>query len=309
MMNSKHIDLIYDYLDEASNIIYEELHLDYLDCLIRVCDDINKGINESKLSKESLSKLEKIYERFFNHSFMNEEIRQALELLIVKGLKHRGRFSLDLMTPDSICYLFAHIINLIGENRISIMDVAIGTGNLINAISNFVDYEVDLIGIDINATLCDLARSTSDLQGNNIKIYCNDHLFPILDKVDVVIGDLDMGESLDKYQPYEVISKSLDNLHDDGMFIYLITNDFFNQKEAQDFKNNFNGTLAGLIILPETMFNKNHIGKSILIGTKKKLDNYDLLLVNFPSLQDEVKVQETIVMIDEWIKILKGMII
>lgn len=308
-MDQRNVDIIYDYLDEAAMTIYEALGLDYLTCLIRVIDDIVKGTNESSLSLEVVRKLEKNYEKFSNHSFINEEIRLALELLIIKGFKHKGNYALDLMTPDSVAFLFAHIVNQLTSDKVTIMDVALGTGNLINAICNYAEQECALIGIEKDQMLCDLARACSDLQDNNIKIYCNDHLDPIFDACDIIIGDLDSEIKEDKYSPYEVITKFWNNLDDDGFFIYLIPNDFFNQKGVNEFKTKFQGTLAGLIVLPSTMFNDNHIGKSILIGTKKHIDNFDLLLVDFPSLNNQNKVKDTIVMIDEWIKNLKGMIV
>jgi site-specific DNA-methyltransferase (adenine-specific) len=308
-MEQKNVDIIYDCLDEAAMMIYEALRLDYLHCLIRVIDDIVKGTNESGLSLETVEKLEAIYNKFSQHSFVNEEIRLALELLIIKAFKHKGNYSLDLMTPDSVAFLFAYLVNKIGDNKITIMDVALGTGNLINAICNYYEHDCDLIGIEKDQNLCELARACSDLQDNNMRIYCNDNIFPNYDRCDIVIGDLDGEIKDDKYHPYEVITKFWDNLEEDGFFIYLIPNDFFNQKGANEFKSNFKGTFTGLIVLPSTMFSNNHVGKSILIGTKKHIDKYDLLLVDFPSLNNQEKVKETIVMIDQWIKNLKGMIV
>ena len=78
---------------------------------------------------------------------------------------------------------------------------------------------------------------------------------------------------------------------------------------SNEFKRDFPGNCAGIIVLPDTMFNNKSIGKSILIGCKKQIDAKDVLLVNFPSLNDQAKVKETIVVIDDWIKNLKGMIV
>ena len=313
MIDQKNVDLYFDYIDNACLIIYEETHLDYLDCLIRVGNDIIEGVNDTGLSSESINKLEEIYERIFSHSFLNEEIRLAMQLLIVKGFKHHDSFSLDLMTPDSICYLFAFIISLYfdDEKRITILDTALGTGNLINAISNFCtreNYDLSLIGIEKEQKLAELAKVNTDLQGNEIQIYLNDALSPNYFLADVIIGDIDTNYIDDKYFPYLLINRFIDNLNEDGIFIYLIANDFFNQKDVKEFKNAFSGTFLGLIVLPDTLFQDNVVGKSILIGTNKRINNYDMLVMNLASLVDKEKVQESINNITEWIINLKGMI-
>ncbi|HHU55997.1 MAG TPA: hypothetical protein GXZ48_04840 [Acholeplasmataceae bacterium] len=303
-MNYKKIDLFYDTLDQAAMLIYEEHQYDYLTCLINA-SKVLLGF-ETKLSQELINRIEKLFKSF--DEFQKEEVRQALELLIVKGLKHLQKYPLDLMTPDSICYLYANVINEYFDGKITILDVALGTGNLINAISNYYPYESSLIGIERDEFLVELAKIACELQNNNISIYYNNSLDPIYEKANLIIGDLDNYYVNEHYFPYLVINKFNQNLLDNGLFIYLISNDFFNQEKVIEFKKTFKGTLLGLIVLPETMFAKGHPGKSLLIGTNKEIDAYDMLVINMPSLNDTKNVNNTVEYIKVWTKKLKGMI-
>lgn len=307
-MDTKKIDFYYDCLDEATMLIYEEKKKDYLSCLI-TASEYFLGYENEKLSFELMKKLDICYQKLMQYQYANEEVRVALQLLIIKGFKHLQKYPLDLMTPDSISYLFAKIINNLYEDELTILDVALGTGNLINTISNYYPYSLSLIGIEKEEMLVRLAKVGSELQNNDLKIYLNDCLDPIYDKVDVVIGDLDSYEIDNHYFPYLVVNKYLHNLSERGIFIYLIANDFFLKPQTLEFKNQFPGTLLGLIVLPETMFAKKDTGKSILIGTHKKLDNFDMLVINMPSLKEQDKVNNTIKYINAWTNNLKGMIL
>lgn len=311
MINQENVDMYYDYVDQACLIIYEQLKINYLDCLLRVGNDILMGIDENDLSPEAILELEKIYEKIIAHSFFNEEVRLAMQLLIAKAFKHGEEYPLDLMTPDSVSYLFAFIVNeyFSNENPISILDVGVGTSNLINAISNFINKDFNnpiLIGIEKEQTLAQLAKLNTDLQGNEMQIYLNDALNPNYLRADVIVGDIDPIEVDDKYLPYEVINNYLDKLNDDGIFIFLISNDFFNKKGIDKFREKFYGTLLGLIVLPESFFKEDAIGKSILIGTSKEISNYEMLVMNLLTISNKEAFQNNIKNISEWINNLKG---
>ena len=109
-MDDKRINIFYDQIDKACMILYNELKVDYIKALTRVSHDLVYETNEMGLSDEAISDLNEIYNYLRSISFFNEEIRLALQLLIIKGFKHIG-YSLDLMTPDAVCYLIAHIVS------------------------------------------------------------------------------------------------------------------------------------------------------------------------------------------------------
>lgn len=301
------VNKYYFLFDKACMLLYEKLNIDYLNCFIRVSNDILMGVDESKLDDKSIKKLESIYKDITSFEITNDEVRQANELLIIKCLKHVNG-SLDLMTPDYICYLFSFIIEKLFEGRsldVSIMDVEVGSGNLLNSISNYVSFNTLLYGVENNEMMVKICQANCDTQGNDAVIYYQDTLHYINDIVDVVVGDIDSVYVSNNYMPYKIINKYLNNLGDDGYFIYLIENDFFSKNEISEFKNEFNGTFLGLIVLPDELFNTNHVGKSILIGTNRKMTEVDMMILKLTGLKNKEKFSNEIKELEKWIDKIK----
>ncbi|MFA6627632.1 MAG: hypothetical protein WCT17_03800 [Bacilli bacterium] len=308
MRDNKKIDLYTKEMERACLILHEALDLDFFDCLIRAGKDLLDDVDESGLEQETVKKLDDIYGRIRKVTFVNEEVRLSMELLIVKAFKHRNLYSLSLMTPDAINYLFAYFVGKLFIPNRTIIDVALGTGNLLMAIANYLSSPVKFVGIEKDPSLAQLARLNADLQGNLVQIYANDCLDPLNERAQIVVGDLDSNGG-EAYFPYEVVLQTLTFLDEEGIFIILIDNDFFNQPSIETFRSHFTGTMLGLIVLPETLFQNNVIGKSILLGCKKSLTSYEMMVTSFPGLNQTEQLNNTIDTLDQWIKQLKGMIL
>lgn len=305
-MDSKNIDIFYDYIDEAAMLIYQDTHLPYLQALVRAIDGLVGNLNDSMLSMETIGKLDEIYDELAKINFLNEEVRIAFELLVIKGLKDSNKYPLDMITPDAIGYLFSNIVNRYTDENDLVLDIGVGTGNLIYTIHNYSEKKLNFYGIEKDELLCNLSRVSAEAQAIDINIFCNDALDGLGFKVNMIVCDI-VHDGSEEYLPYKILDTYVNNLEDDGLFMFLIDNDFFSQPNLNDFKTNFVGSLLGLIVLPETMFKSAEKCKSVLIGSKKKIDD-DILIVNFPSLKDEAKVKETIEIINEWIEKLKGIV-
>lgn len=301
------VDKFYDLIDRACMYLNSKTKINYLDALIRVGNDLVDEINESKIEEKDIEVLKKYYSEIEALTLVNDEVRQAMELLIIKAFKHKN-ISLDLMTPDYICYIFGYLINAYFKSSSffpTILDVEVGTGNLINAISNFVDMDTNLIGVEHNTDLINLCRVNTELQNNNISLYFQNTLNAFTEMVDIAIGDIDCVEVDGKYMPYEIINNYTHNVRDKGLFMYLVQNDFFSKQGIEKFKTTFKGTFLGLILLPEDLFQKGHIGKSILIGSPRKLKNFDMMVIQMPNLEDTEKFKNNITDINKWIKKVK----
>ncbi len=298
------VDQFYDIIDECCMKLNEKLHLNYLDSLIRVSNDFLNEIDVSRLDEEDISFLQSNYEKLMEIKITNEEVRLTMQLLIIKAMKHVN-MDLGLMTPDYINYIIGYLINSFYKGykkEITVLDVEVGTGNLINAVSNFCENETNLIGVENNKNLIDICKCNCELQNNEITLYFQDTLTTIMDQVDIAIGDIDCIENNDKYYPYEIILNYLPNIKKDGLFIYLIENDFFNKKQLENFKKEFKGTLLGLIVLPKNLFHKDHIGKSLLIGTNQEIKNYEMMIMQLSNIENKDKFYKDLNEIQEWIQ-------
>ena len=76
---------------------------------------------------------------------------------------------------------------------------------------------------------------------------------------------------------------------------------YYTKTSLDDFKNNFQGTFLGLIVLPQNLFNANHIGKSILVGCGKKINNFEMMIMQLSDLNNKEKFMNDIKEIQEWI--------
>lgn len=290
----KKVDLYYDLIDRAAMIYYRNLKTDYLDSLLLAAYGVIHEDFDDRLAAEDIKELEEICQQIYSTEFLNEEVRLASQLLIVKAFKHAG-YPLDLMTPDTVNYLIAAAVShRFRHKKIAILDTALGTGNMLQAVCNQMDIDPDLYGIESDWRLVQLARALSNLQGNAIIIYYQDALKDLIEKVDLAIGDLDgyeVGEGLPagselyaqgvRYLPYLVIDARLKNLRKKGMFIYLVDNDFFSQPGARLFQEEMRkkATLLGVVTLPKAMFKSGHPGKSIFIGVNEPVKNHQTVIM------------------------------
>ena len=212
------IDKFYDLIDECTMLLNEKLHLNYFDGLIRVANDIINGIDVSKLDDEDIDKLDAKYQEINNLTITNEEVRQAMQLLIIKAMKHIN-MNLEIMTPDYVSFIIGYIIDSYFKNQkeVNILDVEVGTGNMITTISNFIKNETNLIGVENNKLLVNLCKANCEMQNNEISLYFQDTLTKLIETVDVAIGDLDCEIKDNKYYPYEIINNYLPNIDDEGI--------------------------------------------------------------------------------------------
>ena len=307
-INMKNIDAYYDLYDKATLYLVEKANLNYLQAFLRVYNDIKDANTSNKgLSENEVEKLSEYEDRISGLYILNEEIRVALVLILIKAFKHVDA-SLDLISPDYIGYLFTFIIQNLFEkeikkekmDHISILDINLGSGNLINLIANNLSFDSSLTGIEIDEGYAYIASAFSDLQGNELVVYRNSCLDYMQLSANVVIGDLDCVIQNGKYLPYEAILKYQNTNVDKSFMIFLVDNDFFNQKDIEDFKKRFKGTIIGLIALDKGLFKKKE--KSILIISPKKYKQVDTLATMLPSTKDEIKYKEALVDIKNWLK-------
>jgi site-specific DNA-methyltransferase (adenine-specific) len=318
-IDSKKINYLYNKIDEIIMSRYEETKKTYLDLLVEVSDILTDQIDSSSidLSEDNHNTIDEIEQYDYN----SEEVRLAMQLLIIQGLKHKN-IPVDVMTPDGIALLFAFIIKQLMNKRsdINILDVALGTGNLLLSIANHLQTDhIGMVGIENNESLVKLAKANADMQYHNIDIYFQDTLQSTFRNIDFVIGDLDSYLYEDpKYQsylidngvrdfPYLAIENHLKSGYEESYYIFLIPNDFFSKKGNIESKQVIDtyAKMLGLIVLPPAMFVSKEKGKSILILKNKSNDdsiNTSLEVFNLPSMSDSELFTSTLTQIGVWLK-------
>ena len=83
-----------------------------------------------------------------------EDIRRGIQLAVLKGMKQNVQPN-HQMTPDSIGMLIGHIAGKLatGEQGITLLDPAAGTGNLLYTVMNTIENDVTATAIEIDDLL------------------------------------------------------------------------------------------------------------------------------------------------------------
>jgi len=306
MIKKENIELFYDYFDYVANLLYTNYSKSYLEGMNEafnlLLDDELEGTYE-KVDVDSLvSEKEKVTEV----SFQPEEVRKSVQLGLLKGYKHT--FSSNaLITPDTIGLFISYLVKKLYKNRKlkTILDPLVGSGNLVYTVTNYLEEDIKVYGVDNDLLRCNIARNLGDLMDCENEVFFQDTLSYYDQGFDLVVTDMPTENDDDNYLPFQVMNHHLTSLNPGGYFISVIDNDFFEKKNSDIFKQEIDkqGYIFGLVKLSETLFKSNP--KSILIIRKKGdgvNQNKDFLLVDLPSFNDIESFNNIINKIDKWMQ-------
>lgn len=331
-MELKEIQQTYQLLAQTIEILQKKLELSYFDALIETLGNLfERTINaQEALDETTVNELEKIYHQVDIQQFSSEEMRQIIQLLLLNSYKKEFIQPNHQMTPDSIGYLITFLIEkLSSKTKVnSILDITVGTGNLLSAILNNLKNagldQITAYGIDNDDTLLGIADISMMLQGNtSVELYHQDALDEmIIPQVDLVIGDLPVGyypldERAKKFKShaqtghsfahYLLIERSFSQLKEGGWGIFIVPSGIFETKESQKLLAAIqdNGYLQGLLNLPQDLFVSEKSRKAIMLVQKKGINAKQakqVLLGDFPSLKNKKAFDRFLDEISSWVK-------
>ncbi len=312
MENTDALEKFYTYLDQVANRLYEMDETPYLKGIIHgldylLDDEVRKGLvdvvyDDLKRFKDEISGIE----------FDKETVRKAVQLALLNGFKTM-QITNSMMTPDSIGMFIAYLLKkLYGDNAsLKVYDPLIGTANLAATINNHFSEHCHFEGTEADPLLSELSRNILDALEIDHQIYHQDTLTFKKGNYDLILTDFPV-ESIDRkmmYFPYQVILKHMHHVKNGGFFIAIIENDFFEQNEADSFKEKLMKTmhLYGLIKFDEGLF-KNH-PQSLLIMQKKTQEDEqlsDFLLADLPPFTEKERFNKALYKIEQWFSKQKG---
>lgn len=260
------IDLFYDLIDKAAIILYRELKISYLDALYRISSDLCVEFNPARLSPDAVKNLEALYREIKEHDFAKEDVRIAWRFLCIKALKEIN-YNLDVVIPDVVGLLFAYLIASIFKDSLDLLNIRAGCGDLANFLKNNLKRIINIAACDDDEKMLKLTYAGSLLQDNHISLcyQTNSDLF------DVVCGNLiKRKEDLDIFSE---IKERLANIKQNGIFIFLVQNDFF----KHDLLKNGGMRIYAAMLLPVEMFKEKDKSCSIIIGGNKKTSDEMIL--------------------------------
>ena len=253
-------------------------------------------------------------------NYDKETIRKVYQFLLLKALKELNNPSYDI-TPEVITMYISHLIECIyGDKKVSITDLASGSGSLLINIAALVKGEKEITSVDVDSNYVRLQQNIFNLLETNVEIINQDALKPLnIKKQDIVISDVPFGYYADEdnslnYKLYSTdgyslnallfIEQAANYLDENGVGILVIP------KKVLELEDNFKKyleediNLNAVITLPDEMFKNVSQQKAIILITKKgqtRLPN-QVFLAQIPSFQNKASYAKFIEEFNEWLE-------
>lgn len=253
-------------------------------------------------------------------NYDKETIRKVYQFLLLKALKELNNPSYDI-TPEVITMYISHLIECIyGDKKVSITDLASGSGSLLINIAALVKGEKEIASVDVDSNYVRLQQNIFNLLETNVEIINQDALKPLnIKKQDIVISDVPFGYyadednslnyklcSTDGYSLNALlfIEQAANYLDENGVGILVIP------KKVLELEDNFKKyleediNLNAVITLPDEMFKNVSQQKAIILITKKgqtRLPN-QVFLAQIPSFQNKASYAKFIEEFNGWLE-------
>ncbi|MDA2380523.1 class I SAM-dependent methyltransferase [Bacillus cereus] len=322
---SQTVETLFSIFDSSAVVLRKELDVTYLEALVETGDNLFEGaILQEELSESAIERLNREYSTFNEETYKGEEIRKAFQLAILKGMKEGVQANHE-MTPDAVGMFMSYLFHkfMQGQNEITVLDPAIGTGNLMTTVFNSAKEGLTMsgFGVEVDEVLIKLALVNANLQKHAIEFFHQDGLAPLyIDPVDAVVSDLPVG-----YYPNEIgaseyklkadegmsyahhlfIEQSVKHTKEGGYLFFLVPNFIFESDQAPKLHAFIKETcfIQGLLQLPVSMFKNEKNAKSIFVLQKKGANvtmPKQALLVKLPKFSNMKAMEDIMDQLNTW---------
>ncbi|MGE8001677.1 class I SAM-dependent methyltransferase [Lysinibacillus sp. NPDC093190] len=241
-----------------------------------------------------------------------EDVRKAIQIAVLKGMR-KGSQPNHQMTPDTLGLLVGYFVEQLFADRleaekISILDPAVGTGNLLLTVMNLLDGKIEATGVEVDELLIRIAAAAADLTEQPVSLFRQDALQDLLvNPADAVVCDLPVGYypnedvALDyelcasegmSYAHHLFIEQSINYTKDGGYLFFLAPTHLFESEQSKQLHKYIqkHAWIQSIIQLPDTMFANKALEKSIVILQKQGKEfkaPKEVLLAKVPNMQNK----------------------
>lgn len=324
------VTALYDQLNEATSTLKAALKVPYLDALIETCDNLkNKRVNvEAGAPDEpTVAKLKQMYALINLNQYEPDQIRQAWQLTVLKGMRDEHIEANKQLTPDAIGLLIVFLIETFVklQNNDQILDLAVGTGNLLATVINHLQSDLHItlngIGIDNDEDLLALASAGFALENLHVDLYHQDSIDPLMVKeVALAISDLPVGyypqddnvknyqtkaEGVHTYAHHLLIEQSMRYVRPNGFGFFIVPSQLFNSEQSQPLMTWLTKSVyfQGLLNLPKSFFMNAQAQKAVLILQKpgdQAKQVKQVLVGEFPDFHQQTAFSAFLQEIKQW---------
>ncbi|WP_018921737.1 class I SAM-dependent methyltransferase [Salsuginibacillus kocurii] len=319
------VEELYNGLDQMASLIQEATELTYLESIAEAGENFfQQAVVQEALSAEKKQEANELLSTYPFEGAAKEDIRRAFQLAVVKGMKEAVQPH-HAMTPDAVALFLSYLVNRFsaGQKRITLLDPAVGTGNLMMALLNQQALQIEPYGAEVDDTLLKVAYTQANLQAHQLQLYHQDSIEQLnAQNVDMVVSDLPVGyytkdevakrfqlsaESSHSLAHHLLIERGIEVLKPGGHLMVLVPNSMFQTEEAKKLHEYVKekAVILGLLQLPRTMFKDEKHAKSIWILQKKGpnvIQPRQALLAELPSFTREDALADMMKQINNWLK-------
>lgn len=321
-MKQEQVEQLFQWIDDTATTVSEDMNITYLEAIAETLDVLFNGQPFKDMSKPLQTQLNNELTKISKDQFEKEEVRKAVQLTILKGMKGATQQQ-HLITPDSVAMFMGYIASKLfeGKEDLKLFDLAAGSGNLLTSVMNQLDMPVTAYASEVDPTLIQLAVTNANLQKNKIEFFHQDSLRPFLmEPVDFVLGDLPVGYYPDDVQAskYELkseedhsfshhlfIEQGLNYTRDGGYLMFVVPNFLFDSDQSTQLNAYLreHAHIVGMLQLSDSLFKNEKHGKSILILQKKGKQTKppkQALLVKLPSFKNPEAMSDILAQMNQW---------
>lgn len=332
-LSQAEIEQGFQLLLESVELLQQALNTSFFDAYIENAENLLDArkvrVIEGIPSADTCAKIEEKYHQLVALDLPLEEKRKVSQLVLLKGLMNEPLQANHQLTPDGIGFLMTYFVETMtrGTKTLTLSDITLGTGNLLyTAMTNLTLAGVSVkgYGVEVDDTILSVAAVNRDLMGLDVELLHQDSLGPILlNPVDVTIGDLPIGyypdderaktfimgvEEGHSYAHHLLMEQAMTYVKEAGLGVFLVPSNFLETDQADRFKEWIGEKvyLQAILKLPNTLFSKRSLEKSILILQNKGAEASqasEVLLAELPSLKDNQAIRSFMEEFRSWSEI------
>ncbi|MCZ0777298.1 class I SAM-dependent methyltransferase [Lactobacillus delbrueckii] len=314
---------------EAVECLQEALNVSLADALVETFDNLESGkirVEMGAPDQKTVAELKERYAALDYKNWSKAQKEQVYGLLVLKAVNDDGRDANQMPTPPLLATVLTLFMDkLLPKRKQVLLDPAVGSGNLLFSVDqqlaaqNHSEDRFDLVGLDNDEEMLNLADVAAHLAGLKADFYCQDALTGWPVKPDVVVSDLPIGfyanddnaENFDlrtkeghAYAHVLFVEQIVKNLAEDGFAFLLVPQNMLTGTVGADFMPWLASKvyLQAIVQLPSSLFQSKISQKSILIfqnhGQSKPPK--EVLLTKLENLKKEESLVALNIKLNEW---------
>ena len=251
-----------------------------------------------------------------------EEWRRAYQFIFMKASQTEPLQANHQFTPDSVGFLLSFLIDQLAQDeRVDLLEIGSGTGNLAETLLNHTQKNMDYLGLEIDDLLIDLSASIAEVMNSKAHFAQGDAVRPqVLKESDLIISDLPVGYYPDDtvaaryevaspdehtYAHHLLMEQSLKYLKPGGYAIFLAPNNLLTSPQSHLLKKWLlsSAQLLAMISLPEKIFASRQNAKTIFVLRKQDESDIQPFIYPLQDLQSQDEILKFRESFQNWVKV------